>query len=83
MKWIDEKCFNCGDDMKNCHCGDTEGYSSDGAVCPYCGHIDPADESEGSLYDDYLEYNHCPSCNKEYQVDLYISYSWTTKRMES
>lgn len=42
----DEDCLNCLENIAECKCGDTEGYSSEGAVCPYCGHIDLASESE-------------------------------------
>ena len=80
MKMGDSDCWTCGVEMKLCECGETEGYSSEGAVCPYCGDIDKGDESEGHLYDEYMYENECSSCGKVYKLDLYISYAWTTNR---
>ena len=76
----DNACFNCQADMTDCECGDTEGYSSNGAVCPYCGHTDLACDSGGRLYDESNTTNKCPSCGEEYVMDLYIVYTWTTKK---
>lgn len=76
----EEECTNCDDPITECECGDTEGYSSDGAICPYCGNShDPADDNH-SLYDQDCESFTCQSCRKVFNVDLYISYSWMTAK---
>jgi hypothetical protein len=48
----DVYCDNCNDPIDACTCGDTEIYSSVFAVCPYCGHDNDPDESEGFLYNE-------------------------------
>lgn len=78
----DDQCFNCLELITKCNCGETEGYSSNGSVCPYCGETDLADQSEGYIFDESHDTNTCPSCNKEYQMDLYISYTWTTRKLQ-
>ncbi|MBO9428189.1 hypothetical protein [Sulfitobacter sp. R18_1] len=54
-----------------------ETYSTDGAECPYCGHVDDADNSDGALYSDDMDEWTCGSCNKPFKVSLYIHYTWT------
>ena len=79
----DENCWNCMEEMELCECGETEGYSKDGAVCQYCGHLCDPSDSDGGLYDESMKTWECGSCGKEFNCDLYVSYSWTTSRIEN
>lgn len=76
----DNLCSSCRAEMKKCVCEDTEGYSSNGAVCPYCGDVDLASESEGHLYNEGMTENECSSCSKVYGCVLYVSYTWTSRK---
>ena len=76
----DTDCNNCNTPLELCECGDAEGYCDDGAVCPYCGHKEFSYENEGYLCDETNNSNECTNCGKEYIVDLYVSYTWTTSR---
>jgi anaerobic ribonucleoside-triphosphate reductase len=77
-----ELCYTCNEHIHKCDCGETEGFSEEGAVCPYCGWVDLASESEGYIYNKSNETNRCPRCTKEYEMWLNISYSWETHRTE-
>ncbi len=37
-----------------------ENYSTDGAICPYCGHIDRASDSDGLLYNEEMMMTDAP-----------------------
>ena len=77
-----EICNNCRENIAECECGETEGYSNEGAICPYCGYTDLASESEGYIFDESNDTNDCPACDKEYEMDSYISHSWTTNKIK-
>lgn len=54
-----------------------EQYSNEGPVCPYCGII--IDVDGGKYYDaDRYTEDECPDCGKQFRVNVYVSYSWTT-----
>jgi hypothetical protein len=76
-----ESCFNCESLIESCDCGSTEGYSSKGPVCPYCGYVED-DFSDGSLYSESTEEWNCSSCGKEYRVEVITSYDWRTQKAE-
>ena len=76
----DSQCFNCMESIVECKCGETEGYSNDSAICPYCGHENDPGDSNGGLYDESMTEWECGSCGKGFKCGLYISYSWTTTR---
>lgn len=78
---VESDCFNCHDDMKECGCGEAEGYSKERAICPYCGEPhDPSDDNY-DLYDEETCEWDCHECGKPFAVRLHISYSWTTNRL--
>lgn len=57
-------------------------FSTDGAICPYCGYeICPHDDNF-ELYDDGTTEYICQMCGKEFNVSIYVSYSWTTTKKE-
>lgn len=58
---------------------ETEQYSSDGAVCPYCGHLNSPQDCY-SLYDECIEDFDCENCGKNFKISVYCSWSWTTEK---
>lgn len=56
---------------------DEETYSTDGAECPYCGHMNAACDSDGQLYNEAIDEWDCGSCSKPFRVSVYVSHSWT------
>lgn len=57
-------------------------YSKDGAICPYCNTMhDPSDDN-WELYDDSLTSWFCHYCEKEFSVDVHVSYSWQTEEQD-
>lgn len=60
----------------------TEHYSTDGAICPFCGHLDRASDSDGMLYDEGRCEWECGECGEEFRVSAYVQWSWTTTRQE-
>jgi ribosomal protein L37AE/L43A len=62
---------------------DDETYSQDGAICPHCGRLNKAEDSEGSLYDEMRDEWECEGCGETFAVSLYVSHSWTCKRLDA
>ena len=55
---------------------EAETYSNKGAVCPHCGHVnDPADDNYSLFSEETCEWE-CGCCDREFNVSVYISYSW-------
>lgn len=52
-------------------------YSDEGIVCPYCGYIY---EEPEAIYDQEIEKLECPSCEKNMDVRVEISWNWTTSK---
>lgn len=57
---------------------------TDNPICPHCGHEDaywaefcPRNAGDGSSYTDS-----CPSCDADYKVLMYVSYNFTTTKVE-
>jgi len=76
-----EYCWNCNSPIDYCTCGNTEVWSKDGPVCPYCGYVcDPAD-SDGLAYEDANEY-YCDNCCESFSLSVNISFTWTTRKVE-
>lgn len=54
-----------------------ETYSKDGAVCPYCGKMNsPHDDDLYRLYDEATDELRCISCDKDFDVEVWVSFSW-------
>lgn len=80
-KITDSDCTNCRKPLKDCACGDSEAYSFLVVVCPYCGH---RNEPEPEL-EDYEEGQHereCGDCEKEFLLNVSVSWSWQSNRPE-
>ena len=54
-----------------------ETYSTDAAICPYCGHENRPEDSDYALYDENLGTFECMECEREFKVRVYKSFSWT------
>lgn len=77
------RCERCNQFLSKCKCGHTYTYDhSEGAICPYCGHMNEAIESDGLLYTEDTTSYYCDSCDKQFYVGVNISYSWTATRIE-
>lgn len=62
---------------------DSETWSdSEGPICPYCGYLNKACESDCILYNESTESYDCDECGKEFGVSLFISHSWSATRQE-
>lgn len=57
-------------------------YSNQGTICPYCGHLDLASDSDGLLYDETRCEWECGECGEEYRVSAFNQWSWNTEKME-
>lgn len=55
-------------------------YSTDGPVCPYCGH--QACPDGPSYYDESAETDECGSCGKTYSMRVSTTTSWQTEAIE-
>lgn len=74
------ECFNCSKKIVDCTCDSRETYEYlFGPTCPYCGEANSASDSDGLLYnEDTTEYS-CGSCGEEFDINISISFSWTSK----
>ena len=61
----------------------SELYSTVGAICPHCGHLERASDSDGLLYDEQRCEYECGSCGVEFRVSAFNQWSWTTEKMEA
>lgn len=52
-----------------------ETYSTDGPICPYCKKLHKPDD--GYFYSEDFDEQTCYSCNKDFNVSVYVSHSWT------
>lgn len=81
MSCQDTTCFNCGDELADCNCGDTETYdNSEGPICPYCGYMNKACDSDGRMYNEEFDTHSCWDCGKDFDVSVSVSFSWTGTR---
>jgi len=59
-----------------------EVWSDEGVFCPHCKAFhDPAD-SEGDFYREGDHKEQCGSCGKSFDLNVYVSHSWTTQPEE-
>lgn len=76
-----KNCENCLEEVKDCKCGETKCFTTDGdgyIVCPYCGSEKDIDSETDRDMDEY-EYD-CDECGNTYDISPYCSWSWTTTR---
>lgn len=60
-------------------------FSSDYVICPYCGCALLTDLGYADFPEIYEEGFHtltCPECDKDFEMETNVSYSWETKRKE-
>jgi hypothetical protein len=55
---------------------DKETYSTDGMVCPHCGHCNNPEESHH--YDEDTHEHWCDVCDEAFETSCFVSYSWTS-----
>ena len=60
---------------------DEETYSDSGPICHYCNYLHKPDE--GYFYGEDFTEHYCYSCDSEFNVDVYVSYSWTCTKRET
>lgn len=74
-----QTCFRCDRLLKDCKCRRTETYNEDkGPICPWCGHINEACDSDGLLYTQNTDSYYCDHCDKEFAVTVYVSFAWSS-----
>lgn len=61
---------------------ESETYHDRGALCPYCGHLNHAGNSDGELYDEMIEQYECAACDRFFMVSANNSWSWTCKPIQ-
>lgn len=59
-----------------------DNYSNHGAICPHCGHLNLASDSDGMLYDEMRSDWECEECETEFFVQAHNSWSWTTSKKD-
>jgi hypothetical protein len=75
------KCFNCCAPLSECQCGSTQTYENDdGPVCPWCGALNRASDSDGALYSESIDEWECDHCGKMFELSVGISFSWSGHR---
>lgn len=60
---------------------DGKQYSTDGAVCPYCGYIHEPCNVDYVIYDEDCDTFDCYNCGKTFNTSVYTSHSWTTTKI--
>ena len=60
-----------------------DNYSTEGAICPHCGHMNEASDSDGLLYDEGLGDWECDECEEVFEVSAYVQWSWTTRKKDT
>ena len=53
-------------------------YSTDGAICPHCGHLNKADGNNYELFRESTCEWSCSDCDEDFIVAVHVEYSWTT-----
>lgn len=77
------QCYNCFEPLSECDCGDTQTYEQDdGVICPYCGYLNEACDSDGMLYREDGDDYDCGECGKEFSFTVDLSFSWSGRRKD-
>ena len=61
---------------------DDELYHYLGAVCPYCGFINKGEGENPEFYEDGDYIYTCDYCNEKFNMNTYVSYSYTTSKIK-
>lgn len=83
MMDTDFNCHVCALDIEQCECdeNDSETFENTHIKCPYCGHENSINDDPEERYFVDGDFEHtCGSCSKEFNVNVYISYSYTCTR---
>ena len=59
--------------------GERETYSTKGAECPHCGHLNDPDNDNWQLYSEDTDEWECGICSEPFIVSVHTSYSWTCR----
>ena len=59
-----------------------ETYSTVGPGCPYCGHMHNPSDEPSHYYNEMLDETDCNNCGKTFNVEVYVSHSWTCTTKE-
>ena len=62
---------------------DEEIYDRHYAICPYCGYKNEGDCEDFEFYNDGLYKFTCKDCEKTFNLETYISYSYTTSKIKN
>ncbi len=57
-------------------------WSNDGAICPYCKHVNLPEDDNWHLYSEDTEEFTCTDCSKDFKVQPFARWSWTTEAMD-
>ena len=49
-----------------------------GPVCPYCGSVNDASDSDGILWDESTDEYTCDVCDRDFAVMVFVTHSWST-----
>lgn len=60
---------------------ETDRWSCDGIVCPYCDHTETEPESL-TYTDDHDKNRECGLCGKTFALETHISFHWETNQIE-
>lgn len=78
------ECDNCLEPVTKCECGKCETLECDaGPICPFCGHLNKACDSDGLLYSESVDEYDCGECSKTFNVSVGISFSWSASRKDN
>ncbi len=61
---------------------DLDLYSTKGAICPHCKHLNDPNDDKYELYDEYTDRWECGMCGEEFIVSVHVSYSWQTEKKD-
>lgn len=83
MMDADFNCHACALDIEYCECDENESETFEHACikCPFCGHEHRVHDDPEQRYFEDGEFEHtCGSCSKEFNVYVYVQYSYTSTR---
>lgn len=76
----DGHCFTCSESFDSCGCDRPETFSLEKPHCPHCGAIHEDDDPNPDYYSDGEFDMSCNDCGEDFNVAVYVSYSYTCAR---